>query len=72
MQECFSKHSRMGTARMKYNKEKGKKGASMERSKAGTKEKSFDGITVAPAYRPLGSPRPEPVDELHYEPNILL
>ena len=42
MQECFPKHSRMGTPRMKYDKdteEKGKKrGASMERSKAGRKE----------------------------------
>ena len=42
MQECFLKHSRMGTARMKYDKEteaEGKKrGVSIERSKAGTKE----------------------------------
>ena len=42
MHECFPKHSRMGTARMKYDKEKDeegkKRGASMERSKAGKKE----------------------------------
>ena len=39
MQECFPKHSRMGTARMKYDKETEegkKKDVSMERSKAGT------------------------------------
>ena len=46
MHECFPKHSPMGTARMKEDKEtyeEGKKrGASMERSKAGTKEKSLD------------------------------
>ena len=43
MHECFPKHSRMGTARMKQDKETDeegkKKGASMERSKAGSKEK---------------------------------
>ena len=41
MHECFPKHSRMGTARMKLNKEtdeEGKKrGASMERTKADMK-----------------------------------
>ena len=41
--ECFPEHSRMGAARMKQDKEtdKGykKRGVSMERSKAGTKEK---------------------------------
>ena len=49
MHVCFKKHSRMGTARMKWDKEtdeEGKKrGLSMERSKAGTKEKrSPDGL----------------------------
>ena len=43
MQECFHKHWRMGTARMKQHKEtdeEGKKrGVSIERSKPGTKEK---------------------------------
>ena len=43
MHECFSKHSRMGTARTKQDNEtdeEGKKrGVSMERSKAGTKGK---------------------------------
>ena len=42
VQEYFPEHSRMGTARMKYDKEteeKGKKrGVSMERSKVGTKD----------------------------------
>ena len=44
MHECFPKHSRMGTVRMKQEKEtdkEGKKrGMSVERSKAGTKKKS--------------------------------
>ena len=43
MHECFPTHSRMGTSRMKKNKETGeeskKKGVSMEKSKAGTKKK---------------------------------
>ena len=43
MHEYFPKHLRMGTARMKYNKETdegGKKsGVSMEKSKAGTEKK---------------------------------
>ena len=41
LHECFSKHSRMGTAIMKWDKEteEGKeRGMSMERSKAGTKK----------------------------------
>ena len=41
--ECFPKHSRMGTARMKYDKETDKddkkRGVSVERSKAGKKKK---------------------------------
>ena len=48
MHECFPKHSRMGTARMKLDKERdeeGKKiGASME-SKAGTNKISPDGLS---------------------------
>ena len=43
MHESFPKYSRMGTARMKYDKETEvegkKKGVSMEKSKAGTKKK---------------------------------
>ena len=42
MHECFPKHLRMETARMKYDKETegGKKrGVSMEKSKAGRKRK---------------------------------
>ena len=43
MNERFPKHSRIGTAKMKYDKEteeEGKRrGVSMERSKAGSKEK---------------------------------
>ena len=44
MHECFLKHSRMGTARMKYDKETEeeakKRGVSMEEnSKAGIKKK---------------------------------
>ena len=45
MHECFPKHLRMGTARMKETDEEGKKmGVNTKRSKAGTKEKrSSDG-----------------------------
>ena len=43
MQECFPKHLRMGTARMKKDNKQG--GVRMERSKVSTKEKrSPDGI----------------------------
>ena len=41
MHECFPKHSRMGTAIMKYDNETEevkKRGVSMERCKAGTKK----------------------------------
>ena len=39
MQECFPKHLRMGTARMKLDRQREdkKRCVSMERSKAGTK-----------------------------------
>ena len=44
MHEYFPKHSRMGTARMQYDKETNedgkKRGVSIERSKAGTKKRS--------------------------------
>ena len=49
MQECFPKHTRMGTARMKYNKEAEegkKKDMSMERSKAAQIKKSQCPITT--------------------------
>ena len=49
MHECFPKHSRMGTARMKWDKktdeEDKKRGVSVERSKAGTKNSSPDGLS---------------------------
>ena len=38
IQECFPKHSRMGTARMKQDEEGKKTGVSMERRKEGTTE----------------------------------
>ena len=41
MHECFPKHLRMGTARLKYDREREddkKRCVSMERSKAGTKK----------------------------------
>ena len=41
MHECFPKHLRMGTARMKYGREREedkKRCVSMERSKAGMKK----------------------------------
>ena len=49
MRECLPKHSRMGTSRMKQVKEteEGKKrGVSVERSKAGTKNKTRRPITT--------------------------
>ena len=50
MHEFFFKHSRMGTARMKQDKETDeygkKRGVSMERSKEGTKERSPDGLSL--------------------------
>ena len=46
MHECFPKHLRMGTARMKYDKEF-MRDLIMERSKVGTKEKrSPDGLSL--------------------------
>ena len=44
--ECFPKHLHIGRARMKEDNEtddEGKRGVSMERRKAGTKERSPDG-----------------------------
>ena len=50
MHEWFPKYSRMGTATMKQDKEtdeEGKKrGVSIERSKAGTKKGSPDGLSL--------------------------
>ena len=50
MDECFCKHSRMGTAKMKYSKqtdEEGKKRiVSMERCKAGVKERNPDVLSL--------------------------
>ena len=50
MHECFPKHSRMATARTKYDRETDEEGkkrsVSMERSKAGTKERSPDGLSL--------------------------
>ena len=47
--ESFTKHLRMGTARMKYVKETDedgkKRGVSMEKSKAGAKKRSPDGLS---------------------------
>ena len=49
MHECFPKHSRMGTARTKHDKETDeggkKRGVNMEKSKAGTKKKCPDGLS---------------------------
>ena len=46
--ECFPKHSRMGTARMKEDNETDedgqKKGVSMEKSTAGTNKRSPDDL----------------------------
>ena len=47
--ECFPKHSRMGTARTKLDKETDedgeKRGVSMESSIAGTNKRSPDGLS---------------------------
>ena len=47
--KCFPKHSCMGTARMKYDKETDKdgtkRGMSMERRKAGTNKRSSVGLS---------------------------
>ena len=49
MHECFAKHSRMGTARMKKDHETDedtqKRGVSMEKSTAGTNKRSSDGLS---------------------------
>ena len=49
MHECFPKHLRMGKARMKLDietdEEDKKRGMSVERSKAGTKKRSPDGLS---------------------------
>ena len=65
MQECFPKHLRTGTARMKQDREReeDKRCVSMERSKAGTKKMKSQRPNIAQAYRPPGSLRPETVDE---------
>ena len=50
MHECFPKHSFMGTARMKQDKETDedgkKRGVNMEKSKAGKKKLSPDGLSL--------------------------
>ena len=47
MHECYPKHSRMGTARMKSDTDEGKKrGVNLEKSKAGTTERSTDGLAT--------------------------
>ena len=49
MHECFHKHSRMGTARLKQDNETDeygqKRGVSMEKSTAGTNKRSPDGLS---------------------------
>ena len=49
MHECFLKHSRIGTARMKYDKETEEvqmRGVCMERSKTTTKKTSPDNLSL--------------------------
>ena len=62
------KHSRMGTARMKKDKEteeKGKtRGVSMKRNNAGTQKRNPNRLTIAQDYRSPRSLLPEEVDEL--------
>ena len=68
MHECFPKHLRMGTARMKYDREREedkKRCVSMERSiyKACTKNEVPKAKTTAQAYLPPGSLFPKTVYE---------
>ena len=71
MHECFPKHSSMGTARMKLDKETDKegkmRGVSIEKSKSDTKKKSRR-PNYSSAYHPPGSLRPEAVNELSKKP----
>ena len=46
MLECFPKHSRMGTARMKETEQDKKRGVRMERSKASKKKRSLYGPSL--------------------------
>ena len=46
MRECFPKHSRMGTARMKTNAKKLRRGVSINKRTAGMKERSSEGLSV--------------------------
>ena len=61
MHECLQKHSRMETARME--KKIKNESVSMERRKAGTKEKVPRKLQLGPTV-PSGSQRPEAEDEL--------
>ena len=46
LQECFPKHSRMGTARMKLDEDGQKRGVSMEKNTASTNKRSLDGLSL--------------------------
>ena len=67
--ESSPEHLRIGTARLKSERETEEDGkrkrAKMERSKVGAKKINPDGLTIARAYRPQGSILPQEVDELH-------
>ena len=57
MNECFPELLRMGTARMKHDKdteEEGNKRRVYVESTAGMKKRIADGLTAARAYRPPG------------------
>ena len=66
MQECFPKHSRMGTAMMKYDTETKEEGI----REAGTKEKrSPDSPNYSSVLQsPPGVSTPEAMDELRNKP----
>ena len=70
MHECYPKHSALGTARMKRDKETKEKDnktlVNMERSKAGMLEKKK---SRRPKLKLRPTVLPESVDELPNEPN---
>ena len=73
MNECFSKHSRMATARMKWDKEtevRREEWVWKEVKRAREKRVIPTALTIDRAYTvPSGSLLPEAVDELPNEPN---
>ena len=75
MHECFPKHLRIWTARLKYDKyteeEEGEK--SKYEKYRGHENKSLDDLTVSRAYRPTGGASPRIIRKVTYnEPTLHL